>query len=215
MIRVGYQHHLFLAPRSDFNHGVVHRTFDESDVEFTCVQQLDNHVRVPAGQAKFDLRIPLVESAQQRWKVIGGNGRTRAHAEGAAIETAQRGQSLLGSPLDSKQGCRMVHQERASLGQGHTARCASLQQAVADLRLEIAHPLGNGRLAQMQGVGCPREAAMPSDGSKQAQEMEVQSHDFNLWNYGKDVLELYAERTQFPVVAAMHLSRREPRCPRL
>jgi hypothetical protein len=49
-----------------------------------------------------------------------------------------------------------------------------LQQAVTDLRLKIARPFGNGRLAQVQGLSRPREAAMPGDGSKQAEQMVVQ-----------------------------------------
>jgi hypothetical protein len=57
---------------------------------------------------------------------------------------------------------------------------APLQQAAADLRLEIAYPLGDRGLAHVQGLGSPREAAMPGNGRKQAEQMKVQRHNLSL-----------------------------------
>jgi hypothetical protein len=76
------------------------------------------------------------------------------------METAQRGQFLFG-PHGCKQGDSMARQEAAGLRQRHTGLPTPLQQAAAALRLEVANPLGNGGLAQVQYLGSPREAAMP------------------------------------------------------
>jgi hypothetical protein len=42
----------------------------------------------------------------------------------------------------------------------------------------------------VQGLDSPREAAMPGDGRKQAEQMKIQEHNFSLYEYLKDVLEL-------------------------
>src|SRR6185295_12418708 len=117
-----------------------------------------------------------------------------ADAQRSAVEIAQRQQFVLRRALGRKQRLRMPHQ-RLSLPRRPHALRRPVEQAAADLKLEIPHPLRDRRLADMEGVGCAREASGSHHRREQAQQMQVQGHNFPLSGQIENILPNYRDQT--------------------
>src|SRR4030095_1666847 len=88
----------------------------------------------------------------------------------------------------------MPHQ-RLSLPRRPHALRRPVEQAATDLKLEIPHALRDRRLADMEGVGCAREASGSHHRREQAQQMQVQGHNFPLSGQIENILPNYRDQT--------------------
>ena len=130
-----------------------------------------------------------MERAEQRRQQVGADRGAGADAEAAAGQAAQGGEVLLGGALGGEQRGGVAQQHRPGFGQGYTAGSA-LQQPSFHLRLELAHAPGHRGLADAQRLGRPGEAAVLGDGGEQAEQVQVESHNHNLYERYENVFEL-------------------------
>ena len=133
-----------------------------------ALRHLDaNLPRGDAAHVDLDLRVLVAESADQRQQRVNG-ALVGADEDAAAAQIAQLTHGGLGLFAEAHQPLRVVAQDASRFGQGALLR-GPIEQALAQLLLEPADGLADGRLRAVELGGRAREAALGGDGEKDLQ----------------------------------------------
>ena len=164
-------------PRFRYQIFVLDRSFHQRDIDFVPYHQVGDFAGVGTDDVEIDVGIGAVKNAEIFRNHVGSDGRAGADAQRTLGQAAKRSHFFFGLAFGCEQDFCMAHQGQALAGRTD-AFWSAVQQAAANLELEVPHALRDRRLAGMEGVRCPGKAAGSNHRREHAEQMEVQWHNF-------------------------------------
>src|SRR5262245_22356824 len=123
----------------------------DAQVEIVAAHPLLDHARVGDAEIDRDARVLALERADERRQEIDAGGRAGADHERAACEAVELGDRFACARERREEPERVVLEDPSGLGERH-APAPTVEETSAQAPLELGHVLGQGGLAQMQGL---------------------------------------------------------------